>query len=214
MEKGLELIFKIKKEPKVFINQKSLRSFDNFIGGYDYCAYENNIYDCNCWHGFQEYVEKKYNSHTTHGWAQLIDFYSDSDEEAFDNFFKIFEEFLKMPQKPFKNYFNEEIKPSNYELLKRIYKRPGLYLRIKSLRNLFEFLNGYIYCCKTYNIEENFHLNKFEKHLQKKYKTSNRSWYKILSFNCLTDELCFDKFFIEYSEFLETKLKVTLSFDN
>lgn len=211
MEKRLE--FLIKENPKDFIDQKSFKSFGNFLHGYSYCHYENNIHDSDHWNGFQEYIEDKYNSHTTHGWFDLIDFYSDNDEEAFDNFFKIFEDFLLLPKKnPYMHYVNEEPRPSNYELLKRIYKRPPLYLGEKSFRNLYEFLNGYIYCCKTYNLEETIHLDEFEKYLQQKNKIENRPWNKIIIFWSVGDVNAFENFYKEYSEFLKIKYNIDFSY--
>lgn len=44
---------------------------------------------------FQEYVQKKYGMTSSHSCEKIIDFYSRSDEEAFDKYFYLRDEFLK-----------------------------------------------------------------------------------------------------------------------
>ena len=44
--------------------------------------------------GFQEWIQKRFGIHSSHGWDSIILFYSADERDALDNFFKLFEQFL------------------------------------------------------------------------------------------------------------------------
>ncbi|OMF02653.1 hypothetical protein BK127_37060 [Paenibacillus sp. FSL H7-0331] len=44
---------------------------------------------------FQEYIQKRFKIESTHSWAQIISFYSSSDEEAFNAFYRLLDEFIE-----------------------------------------------------------------------------------------------------------------------
>lgn len=90
METLYELIMKIIKFPEIYIGKPSLERLYAFIGGYLYQNGEKN--DC-CIEGFTEFVSKKYGIHTDHNWASIICFFSNNDEEAFQTFIRLFQEY-------------------------------------------------------------------------------------------------------------------------
>lgn len=45
--------------------------------------------------GFQEWIEQRFNQHSTQSWDRIILFYSEDERDALDRFFNLFEEFLK-----------------------------------------------------------------------------------------------------------------------
>ncbi len=95
MNKLYELLQKIKQRPGLYLGVKSLTLLNVFIGGYAICQSDYNQQESNLFNGFQEHIQKKYKISSTQSWAKIIDFYSATDADAFDLFFKLFEEFLK-----------------------------------------------------------------------------------------------------------------------
>jgi hypothetical protein len=91
-----ELLKKIKDKPGLYLGKKSLERLHSFLSGYVVCLYDRCNEPCPVLlSGFQEYVQKKYNIASTHSCERIIDFYSTSDEEAFDKYFDLLDEFLK-----------------------------------------------------------------------------------------------------------------------
>ena len=96
MKKLYKTLKKIKERPGLYLGRKSLMLLDAFLGGYSICCYDlEKKIEADIFDGFQEYIQQRYNIRSTQSWAKIIDFYSLSDEEAFDNFYNLYEEFLK-----------------------------------------------------------------------------------------------------------------------
>jgi len=49
--------------------------------------------------GFATWIEKKYQSKTSHGWHQIILYYSEDERTALNRFFELFHEFLNRTKK-------------------------------------------------------------------------------------------------------------------
>lgn len=98
MKKILNLLQILKIKYGMFIGKKSLERLVAYIGGYEHCLIERgeNISGLRMGFlpGFQEYIENRYNIHTDHHWSNIIQFFCNSDEEAFDTFYKLLDEFL------------------------------------------------------------------------------------------------------------------------
>ena len=99
MERLFRLLYKIKENPALYFGgRETLALLRAFIGGYIERQWEIEkspefTYALN---GFQEFVQKKYKlgNFTVHSWDRIIDFYSSSDKEAWDRFYKLLDEFL------------------------------------------------------------------------------------------------------------------------
>jgi hypothetical protein len=83
------------------LKRKSLELLRTYIDGYMAMQYEldDNYRGTFALNGFQEFIQKKYEKKYelrafSHSWDRIIDFYSLSDEEAFDTFYKLLDEFL------------------------------------------------------------------------------------------------------------------------
>jgi hypothetical protein len=91
-----ELLQKIKARPELYLGKKSLERLHPFLSGYVVCLSDRFGESCPVlFSDFQEYVQKKYQITSSHSCEKIIDFYSRSDEEAFDKYFDLMNEFLK-----------------------------------------------------------------------------------------------------------------------
>ena len=97
LDKSFEkLLVELKYRPGVYIGKKSLERLSAFINGYMYCYYKHNGGPSDYLPGFQDYIEKKYGIQSTHGWSEIIRFFSTTEEEAFDSFFNLVNEFYNV----------------------------------------------------------------------------------------------------------------------
>lgn len=96
MDKRLYNLLQVMKErPAVFIGKKSLRYLSTYISGYIHCMYDMEDVHPEFLPGFQEYIEKYYNVQKMKHWSEIIQFFSGTEESAFDRFYEHVEEFLK-----------------------------------------------------------------------------------------------------------------------
>ena len=115
------LLQKIRKSPRNFLGEKSLKVLMHFLDGYAYgsilkarevstghCFFEDyeeaigldllsNPYGSSFLNGFDEFIHSYYNDEeTTLRGVRLILEYSDSESEAFDHFFELLDMFLEL----------------------------------------------------------------------------------------------------------------------
>ena len=76
--------------PEIYLGKPSLDRLYAFICGY---LHLNDEADDHCLDGFNEYVSAKYRINTDHNWASIISFFSSSEQEAFENFIVLFNEY-------------------------------------------------------------------------------------------------------------------------
>lgn len=96
MDELIEILQDIKVRPEIYLGKKSLELLKAFITGFMIC--QNKLIHSSpdaIFLGFQKYVEQKYGLETTHGWHSIIRFFTSSDEEAFDEFFLLFDNYTK-----------------------------------------------------------------------------------------------------------------------
>src|SRR5690554_1976441 len=94
-----KLLMKIKQRPEMYLGKKSITLLHIFLGGYDLCYYEHfgPANDLEQFQQFEEFVRLKYNaSKSYYNWAGNILNNSTSEEEAFDRFFELLEEFSNL----------------------------------------------------------------------------------------------------------------------
>lgn len=87
-------IQQIKQKPGMYIGKPSLHLLQAYLN--DYVAYHNETNDPNYFFmpEFQEYIQRRFNITTTHSWANIITFYSNNDDDAFNRFYQLLEEFF------------------------------------------------------------------------------------------------------------------------
>ncbi len=87
-----ELLLKIKKKPGLYLNSFSLLSLKAFLDGYCLAIVEDKLSPI--LYQFQMFVVEKYDANPALSWDDIIRLYASSDQQAFDRFFELFEEFL------------------------------------------------------------------------------------------------------------------------
>lgn len=94
------------------------------------------------------------------------------------------------------------------ELIKKINKKPGMYIGSPSISKLFMFLQGYRYACYeqgvTFLEQEDVLFSGFQKWIEEKYKIeSSHSWDAIILFYTGNEEEAFRNFNVLFNEYLE-----------
>lgn len=92
MQRLSSVIKMITDFPEIYLGRPSLERLYAFLGGY---LYQNESADDHCLDGFNEYIAQKFGINSDHNWASIIQFFSNSEKEAFDTFIILFEEFKK-----------------------------------------------------------------------------------------------------------------------
>lgn len=204
MLKIRDLINSIKKRPEIYIGEKSFSRLISFIKGYEYC--QNKYININSvFSGFRDFVYDWYNFSFEKNvdFDKIILLYSSFNEaEAFDNFFKIFDEWKE------KNV--AQIKKSThniYKVLEDIQKCPNVFFNSKSLNKLMPFIYGYEMCESQYDSSyQKFKWNELYNFLVNKYfinKDLTLNVESIIKFISDNDVEAFDIFFLEYSNFIK-----------
>jgi len=89
------LLYRIKEIPNKYIRDKSLGELRAMIEGYLYRQFEldENLEILNYFNGFQQFVQDRFEITSSQSWSRIIEFYSVSNDEAFDLFFGLLEEY-------------------------------------------------------------------------------------------------------------------------
>ena len=88
-----KLLEDMRKRPGVYFGKKSLDRLATFLSGYRCCVLERDGEAPSDLPGFQEFVAERYNIQSAHHWSDIIQFYCSTEEEAFDTFFELIDEF-------------------------------------------------------------------------------------------------------------------------
>ncbi|MDR1563943.1 MAG: hypothetical protein LBS74_03190 [Oscillospiraceae bacterium] len=98
-DKLKNLLEELHKRPGVYIGRKSLEKLLNFVYGYIHCMYEYSGTNPVFLHGFQQFIEEYYdlqdNTHVFRNWSEIISFFNATEEEAFDEFYRLVDVFLE-----------------------------------------------------------------------------------------------------------------------
>jgi len=89
----------IRKKPKLYFRSTSLQYLESYINGYTACA---NTYQISFspHHGFDDFIQEKYEAKVSKNPFKIIHLNSFYDEEAFNKFFELLDEFLKQKETP------------------------------------------------------------------------------------------------------------------
>ena len=90
----IDLLMKIKTRPGMYLGTKSLTLLKAYLDGFWHaeallCGKTDSVLD-----EFPAWIYDKYDIHDTHGWSQIIGFWSTDDAAAFDLFNKHLDQFL------------------------------------------------------------------------------------------------------------------------
>jgi hypothetical protein len=95
-----ELLLKIKADPDLYLEERSVELLRFFIFGFDFCQATYNPGFTSFYYEFQGFIQEKYNVDTAQIWSRIIRFYSNSDSAAFDKFFELLDEFYMIIDEP------------------------------------------------------------------------------------------------------------------
>ena len=106
----IKLFEMIRKRPKVYLGEKSLSRLSCFINGATYMWREITEYSADFISKFDRFVHQKYNDNTTKRFEGIIQSYSKNDEEAFDTYFELLNEYLALSEEEQNKYIPQYIK--------------------------------------------------------------------------------------------------------
>lgn len=86
-------LLRIKENPSKYIGKKSLDRLILFILGYTISQCDEEGKFSECLKGFQEFVQQKYDIKYNVKYSKIISCLSVSEEQAFDKFYELLEEF-------------------------------------------------------------------------------------------------------------------------
>lgn len=94
-----KLLQLIKEQPEKFLGRKSLNDLYFYLLGYAQREFEATGNYPEFLSQFKAFIRKKYNMVTDAlTWVEIISFYSFSEAEAFDSFYKHLDEFLTLQE--------------------------------------------------------------------------------------------------------------------
>lgn len=95
----LTIINKIKIKPGMYIGTTNVNNLFMFLVGYKTARQELGIklneLEILFYREFQPWLQKRLGIETVNSWAKIISFYCLNEQEAFNYFFELFEEFLQ-----------------------------------------------------------------------------------------------------------------------
>lgn len=91
MSSLVELIRLILKRPEIYLGKPSVQRLYAYIGGF---LHQNEKANDHCLDGFNEYIASYYMITSDHNWADIIEFFSNSDQEEIMLFKKHFDDFI------------------------------------------------------------------------------------------------------------------------
>lgn len=93
-----DVIRNIQKRPAMYLGRATISNLRTFIAGYSFARSLMQIPETRQeqeFSGFQTWIQKKYNVAYNQTWDQIILFFSQDENSAFDEFFKLFDEFTQ-----------------------------------------------------------------------------------------------------------------------
>ena len=91
-----ELLQGIRICPEKYIGIPSLNLLYAFINGYRHHNKHNAVNDC--LDGFNQYVGGKFKMYTEYNWSSIIQYFTDTEKEAFNEFYNLLDEFIKLKE--------------------------------------------------------------------------------------------------------------------
>lgn len=97
------LLEKVQKKPGLYIGRPSVGELFMFLAGYKAAKLEMGVKpteeELRFYREFQPWLQKRFSLTTTNSWAKIIQFYSKNDQEAFERFFELSNEFRSLHNK-------------------------------------------------------------------------------------------------------------------
>lgn len=94
-----ELFQKIREAPALYLAPPSAGTLRAFLSGYELGLQGSDLEFNQFSSDFGNWLRKRYNLHSSQHWTKIIEFYSTSEVEEMDLFWKLYDEFVSRPQK-------------------------------------------------------------------------------------------------------------------
>ncbi|MEC4813510.1 MAG: hypothetical protein SAK29_09600, partial [Scytonema sp. PMC 1069.18] len=81
-----------------YLGKRSITHLQTFLDGYTFGLRQVDVpvtEEEQEFEKFQEWIEQRFNQHSTQSWSRIILFYSEDEIDALERFFELFEEFLQ-----------------------------------------------------------------------------------------------------------------------
>ena len=98
-----DVLYEMRNRPIVYLGKNEIEYLYAYINGYMYWLFQEEDTIPEFYPGFQEYIETKYNVTTGQHWSKILDFYSESEEEALKKFFQHLDEYTQIDENGKKN---------------------------------------------------------------------------------------------------------------
>lgn len=209
------LLQRIKETPERYLGKPSITRLRMFLDGYGMArcdlgfprGAQNKEFS-----GFQDWIQTKFNITSSHGWNDIILFYSVDERDGLDNFFKLLEQFCNdesgsrdIAMKEKKNGRLDFKSEYLYDMLQNIKQRPGMYLGKCSITRLNMLLAGYAMARAELGLpvtEQEKEFGGFQDWIQERYKmTSSHGWDSIILFYSADEREALNKFFELFEKF-------------
>jgi hypothetical protein len=93
-----DLLHQIEQKPALFLGSPSLSNLYMFLTGYQFARRESKLPlspQEREFQGFQPWLQDRLGIKTSQSWSQLILFHSTDERDAFERFFRLFDEFVQ-----------------------------------------------------------------------------------------------------------------------
>jgi len=197
------LLVEIHEQPLKYLRKPTLKYLHTFMSGYLMClGYLNKQDVIDFYQDFQIFIQNKYEILLTLHYTDIIQFYCVDEEEAFERYFELLDEYVKGVELSIET--GSAVMNNIYDVLQIIKKRPKLYLARVSLVDLHVFINGYIACMNEYDNKKHDFYPDFQEFVQQKYDVKfYKHWSDIIQFYSGGGEEAFNKFFQLLDEFMD-----------
>ena len=98
MDEIMKLLNDFRQNPIPIIGKKSLDKMITYVTGYIHCMHIRDGKSPGFLPGFQKFIDEYYNIDSAYHWSEIIQSFCLSDEEAFDKFFILLDEFMSEQQ--------------------------------------------------------------------------------------------------------------------
>ena len=94
------MLGKVKAKPGMYLGKPSVYDLFMFLSGYKAAKLEMGIRptdeELEFYREFQPWLQDKFSISTSNSWAKIIQFYSKDEQEAFERFFTLLDEFSQV----------------------------------------------------------------------------------------------------------------------
>jgi hypothetical protein len=94
MSEIVDLLQKIRERPGMYLGRPAVNNLYMFLAGYCYARKDDGRDDYEFLAGFGDWVRDRYEVTSSQGWAQIIEFYSASEEGGMALFWQLLDQYL------------------------------------------------------------------------------------------------------------------------